>query len=251
MMDSELTPTFKVFQQIVESRRSARAFLPNPIPASVLEACFDAAIRAPSSHNLETWKFIEVQDPKIRASLNYFCLNQTQVLQAPTLVIVVAQPDQWRQGCNQVLKRLEQDAESSDIDDNYRAWIPRLLKKYRYYVPLLFDEGPLRLVAPVKALLFWFIGIFKPMYRGHFGKAEREIWAIKTAALACENFMLALTAAGYDSCPIEGFDEIRVKKLLSLPHTARVVMVIAAGRQGSNATIPQIRFDRSHYIQTI
>jgi nitroreductase len=125
------------------------------------------------------------------------------------------------------------------------------LKKYQFYVPLLFDEGPLGLLASVKALLFWSMGIFKPMYRGHFGKTEREIWAIKTTALACENFMLALTAAGYDSCPLEGFDEVRVKKLLSLPRAARVVMFIAAGRRGPSAIIPQIRFDRSHYIQTI
>jgi len=251
MMNSELPPRFEVFRQVLESRRSVRTFLPDPIPETILEACFGAAIQAPSSHNLEIWRFIEVRDPKIRASLNYFCLNQAQVLQAPTLVVVVARPDQWREGCKQILKRLEQHVKSSDIDDNYQAWIPRLLKKYQFYVPLLFDEGPLGLLNPLKAVLFWCMGIFKPMYRGHFGKAEREIWAIKTAALACENFMLALTAAGYDSCPLEGFDEIRVKKLLSLPHAARVVMVIVAGRRGLNATIPQIRFDRSHYIQTV
>lgn len=250
-MNSELTSTFEIFRKVVVSRRSARAFLPDPIPESVLEACFDAAIQAPSSHNLEIWRFIEVRDPKIRARLNHFCLNQTQVLQAPTLIVVVARPDQWRLGCKEILKRLEQDAKSSEIDENYRAWIPKLLKKYQLYMPLLFDEGPLRSLVSVKALLLWCIGIFKPMYRGHFGKAEREIWAIKTAALACENFMLALAAAGYDSCPIEGFDEIRVKNLLSLPQAARVVMVIAAGRKGPNALIPQIRFARSHYIQTI
>ena len=52
---------------------------------------------------------------------------------------------------------------------------------------------------------------------------------IKTTALACENFMLSITAQGYGTCPMEGLDEKRIKKHLNLMWTDRVVMVISVG----------------------
>jgi nitroreductase len=118
-------------------------------------------------------------------------------------------------------------------------------------VPLLFADGPLHVLAPAKAALLWAIGQFRPMMRGPFGRSEQQMWAIKTTALACENFMLALTAAGYDSCPLEGFDEPKVKRLFALPDEARVVMVIAAGRRGPHALIPQIRHERAFYVERV
>lgn len=51
-----------------------------------------------------------------------------------------------------------------------------------------------------------------------------KIWATKSTALAAQNLMLALRAHGYDSCPMEGFDEHRVKKLLNLPGKGLVTM---------------------------
>lgn len=61
--------------------------------------------------------------------------------------------------------------------------------------------------------------------------------------------MLALRAAGYASCAMEGFDEPRVKRLLRLPRAARVVMVLAVGREAPNSRLPLWRFDRDHYVQ--
>ena len=55
--------------------------------------------------------------------------------------------------------------------------------------------------------------------------------SIKSAALACQNFMIAIAAQKYDSCPMEGFDETRVKKLLNAPMCSRVVMVISVGER--------------------
>jgi nitroreductase len=63
--------------------------------------------------------------------------------------------------------------------------------------------------------------------------------------------MLALSAHGFDSCPMEGFDEPAVKRLLNLPKAAEIVMVIAAGRAAEGGVIPQIRFGREHYIKRV
>ena len=51
----------------------------------------------------------------------------------------------------------------------------------------------------------------------------------KTLALAAQTFMLAMTDAGYDTCPMEGSDTLRIKKMLGLPAGAEINMVIGCG----------------------
>ena len=41
-----------------------------------------------------------------------------------------------------------------------------------------------------------------------------KVWSQKTTALACQNFMLSMRAYGFDTCPMEGFDSSRLKKIL-------------------------------------
>jgi nitroreductase len=41
--------------------------------------------------------------------------------------------------------------------------------------------------------------------------------------------MLAMAAQKYDTCPMEGTDTLRIKKLLKLPASAEINMTIACG----------------------
>ena len=57
---------------------------------------------------------------------------------------------------------------------------------------------------------------------------------------------------GFDSCPLEGFDSRRVKKILGLPHRAVVVMAVAAGKRDPERVYgPRLRFDRELFIREI
>ena len=51
-----MTEKFKVFEEIVNQRRSLRAFLPQPVERATLEAVFTAAQRAPSNCNTQPWQ---------------------------------------------------------------------------------------------------------------------------------------------------------------------------------------------------
>ena len=51
----------------------------------------------------------------------------------------------------------------------------------------------------------------------------------KSTALAAQNFMVSMAALGYDTCPMEGFDSVRLKALLQLPKKAEISMVIGCG----------------------
>jgi nitroreductase len=169
-MIAEIASNYGNFADVARMRRSVRAFLPEPIPDDVLDACFDLAMLAPTSHNLEVWRFFEVRDPGKLAKLRSLCFDQPPAALAPTLVVAVARPDLWHVGCSRLLKRLAADSASSAVDDHYRAWIPQLIKKYRWYVPLLFSDGPFHVLAPLKMLIVSVAGLFRPMLRGPFGR---------------------------------------------------------------------------------
>ena len=56
-----------------------------------------------------------------------------------------------------------------------------------------------------------------------------RIVAHKSTALAAQNFMISMAAIGYDTCPMEGFDSKRVKKILSIPNSAEITMIVSCG----------------------
>jgi len=59
--------------------------------------------------------------------------------------------------------------------------------------------------------------------------------AHKSCALAAQTFMLAMAEQGYDTCPIEGLDSRRMKRLLNLPSGAEINMAISCGiRKGDD-----------------
>ncbi len=54
--------------------------------------------------------------------------------------------------------------------------------------------------------------------------------------------MIAMANKGYDTCPLEGFDSRRVKKLLGLPRATEINMVISCGIRDGNKGIWGERF---------
>lgn len=207
------TPFLAAVVAVMRKRRSVRTYLPERIPDSVFNECFDLAILAPTSHNLECWQMIDVRDTHRLAALRHLCLDQPATA-APHLIVAVARPDLWRRGRALMLEQIQQEKADPTLPEALREFLPLFELKYKLQIPLLFGDGPFHILAPLKRLLVGCRAWFKPMMRGPFGRHEQALWAVKTAALACENFMLALTAYGFDSCPMEGFDEPRVKNCL-------------------------------------
>ena len=59
----------------------------------------------------------------------------------------------------------------------------------------------------------------------------------KSCALAAQTFMIAMANEGYDTCPLEGLDSRRLKRLLKLPHGAEINMVVSCGIRNGNKGI--------------
>jgi len=230
------------FKKVVETRRSVRVFDRSPIPEADVREALDMALLAPNSSNLQPWEFYWVRSPKPRAALVEACLSQPAAKTAAELIVCVARVDTWPAMRARMLEAFaaRKGVPASAVD------------YYRKLVPMVYTVGPFGLLARLRGLAMWAIGWRRAIPREPASAAELTTWAVKSAALACENLMLALRAKGLDSCPMEGMDSRRIKKLLGLPRSAAVVMVVAAGRRSSKGVYgPRLRFDRSIFIREI
>ena len=71
------------------------------------------------------------------------------------------------------------------------------------------------------------------MYR-EVSSSDLRVIVHKSTALAAENFMISMAAKGMDTCPMEGFDSKLVKKILGLPKSAEISMIIGCGYRDNN-----------------
>lgn len=97
-------------------------------------------------------------------------------------------------------------------------------------MPLIYIRDWFNVIGLIKRFVFLVVGMFRPVPRGPFFKAVMKAALMKTVTLACEDFMLPITAQGYTTCLIEGFDKVRVKRILGLGRVSSVVMVISVER---------------------
>ena len=127
-----------------------------------------------------------------------------------------------------------------------------VLSYYRKIVPLAYNQGLFGLFGVLKRFILYFRGIKKVTPREPTSNSDMRVWAHKTTALACENLMLSLRAYGYDSCPMEGMDSKRIKRLLNLSSGAEICMVISAGKRASNGVYgKRLRLKSEKFIKVV
>lgn len=207
------------FFEVVNRRRSVRQFSEDNVPESVVQKALEAAVLAPNSSNTQTWDFYWTsRGSQVQSRLVEACLSQGAAKTSSHLIVVTADPRKWRRSQPQILKFLE----SQKVP-------PSVLTYYSKLIPWMYRMGPLGILGWVRTLSFALIGLVRPIMRGPGGYRDQQEVAVKSAALACENFVLAITAQGAATCMMEGFDAVRVRRALNLPRCARVVMVIAVG----------------------
>ncbi len=229
------------FFEAVRARRSIRRFREEAVPEGVVQKALEAAVLAPNSSNMQTWDFYWVRTADRKAKLVEYCFGQSAARTAAELVVVTADPRLWRRSNPEMIQFVE----------SVNAPKP-VVFYYKKLIPVTYRWGFLNSLLPIKWLLATATGLFRPITRGPFSKRDLQEVAIKSAALAAENFVLAISAQGYSTCMMEGFDESRVKRLLGLSGASRVVMVIAVGREGERGTWgPQMRIANEKVIHLV
>ena len=224
------------FQAVVEFRRSNRKFDPAvPVPDDVIRKSLERAVLSPNSSNMQLWEFYWLQSAALRESFVPLCMGQQAAKTAQQMVVFVTRRDKWksRAAWNRA-KILE------TIDGTPSPIQQKGLDYYGKLMPLVYWQDIFGIMSLVRGAMSFFAGLTRPFFRSG-GRARQRIMVHKSCALAAQTFMLSIAAEGFHSCPMEGFDEKRVKRALGLPRGAEINMIISVGK-GTEAGIWGPRF---------
>ena len=218
----------KTVTDAIKDRRSVRKYKDVEIDPEKVKKCIENATLAPNSSNMQLWEFIHVTDKKILKKIAYACFNQNAAKTSKNMVVFVARRDKWRSRAKENINFLEklfdkQEKEGTDVKK--RRNLSR--NYYKKIMPTIYSDF-LGIIGIYKKLLSYVIGLFRPIYREVLF-SDVKVVTHKSVALAAQNFMLSMNEIGYDTCPMEGSDTTRVKKILKLPRKAEITMIIGCG----------------------
>ena len=237
----------KSVSEAIKYRRSVRVFKTEAIDELKVKNCIQLATLAPTSSNMQLWEFYHVVSPAIIKEIAKASFNQNAAKTAQQIVVIVARKDLWRKRVESNIEYLKtQYGNKSEADYSTREKFA--LKYYQKIIPALYFDF-LGIMGMIKFLTFQTIGIFKPIYR-QARQSDMRIVAHKSAALAAQNFMISMSAINYDTCPMEGFDSLRIKKILHLPAHSEINMILACGirdEQGVYGERFRIPFEETYF----
>jgi nitroreductase len=214
------------FNEVIKSRRSVRDFLNKNINILTVKKCIKNATLAPNSSNLQLWEFYHIINSELKVNISKACFDQPAAKTANQFVIIVTRKDLWKSrrdfNLNFILNKFKDLDDKKSIRKKKNA-----INYYKLLIPTLYGNF-LSITGFLKYINVSIMGFFRPMYR-EVTSSDLRVVVHKSAALAAQNFMLSMSSSGYDTCPMEGFDSVRVKKILNLPSSAEINMIIGCG----------------------
>lgn len=220
-------------QEILEYRRSVRYFDESKeLDTEKVKRCIELATLAPNSSNMQLWEFYHITDSEILKKISHACLDQNATKTAKQIVVFITRRDFHRKRSKAILEfEKENIARYSPPEKQERRWKDRQIY-YNRLMPFMYSRF-FRLLGFFRKILATSISLFRPMVTS-VSESDMRVVVHKTCGLAAQTFMMAMAEIGYDTCPLEGFDSRRVKKLLKLHCSAEINMVIPCGiRKGT------------------
>lgn len=184
-------------EQAMEARHSVRKYDPNAvIPQGELNEILRLAASAPSSWNLQHWRFLVVTDPAIKQKLLPIAYNQQQVVDAYATIIILGD--------------LEADKAAAVVYDKALA------------KGLVSQQVRDTMVSQVEGA-----------YKNNPEIARDE--AIRNSSYAAMQLMLAAKAKGYDTCPMGGYDRNKLIEALNIPSRYLPTLMLTLGKASVQA----------------
>lgn len=81
----------------IMARRSVKHYDPSFVmPTADIDQLFQSMLQAPTSFNLQHWRFVQVEDPQQRARIRDAAWDQAQVTDASLLLLLCADTQAWQ-----------------------------------------------------------------------------------------------------------------------------------------------------------
>lgn len=189
----------RLLTDAIIARRATPSFDGSPIPDDVLSAIITAGMEAPSGYNLQPWRMIVVRDPEQRKRLRVAAMNQPKVEEASAVIVFCGDLNAPR---GQSLEDIITKAAQHGFSDEQNQKMKETTEK-------VFDApaGNAMGIAP-----------------------DYAVWVNRHTMIAFTTMLWTAEVLGYDTAPMEGFYEDKVKALLEIPESVRVVALLAIGK---------------------
>jgi len=200
----------KTLSQAIEERRATPSFDGAPIPAEDLRQILDAGLHAPSGYNMQPWRFIVVQSPEQKRRLRAASYNQAKVEEASAVIVACGDVDGWRKDLDLML----QQGREGGMPESYAAQARTSVSN--------FLSG--------------------------FTTEEMGACLNKHVMIATTHMMLMAEVMGYDTAPMEGFEQDKVHEVLRLPMSYWVVALLGIGHMKGQDKYNGGRFEMGHTV---
>lgn len=181
------------FNKVIRERHSVRKYDPSwKISEEELKEILGEAVLAPSSSNLQPWRFIVITDQELKAQLLPIANNQQQTVEASAIIAVLGDSEAYRNA-----EAIYEYAEAAGyVTPEVGA---AMAKRSR--------DGYSSM--PVEVL-------------NNIARVD--------GSLVSMQLMLAAKAKGYDTVPMGGFNPDGFRELFQIPERYITVMLIALGK---------------------
>lgn len=200
----------KTLSQAIRDRRATPSFDGKAIPVEDLKKILDSGLHAPSGYNMQPWRFIVVQSPEQKKRLRAASYNQGKVEEASAVIVACGDADAWRRDLDLVLAL----GREGGMPESYAAQAQSSV----------------------------------PNYMSSFSSGQMQGWLNKQVMLAFTHMMLMAEVMGYDTAPMEGFEQEKVHEVLRLPLSYWVVALLAIGHLKGADKFDGGRFEMSHTV---
>lgn len=213
--------------EIINYRRSVRNYKDLSIDTEKVKHCIQLATLAPNSSNMQLWEFYHITSPETLKKLSVACLNQESATTAQQMVVFVTRQDLYQKRAKKMLELETQNISKNSPKEKQSKRINRWKLYYGKVMPFLYLRF-FGMLGMVRKFLVNIVGLFRPIIY-QVSENDMRVVVHKTCALAAQTFMLTMANEMYDTCPMEGFDSRKVKRMLKLPYGAEINMVISCG----------------------
>lgn len=193
-----MSQNYEELLEVMHARKSVRKFDPNyTIDKNDITSMLEEAISAPSSSNLQPWRFLVIQDQELKKKINRFSFNQEQIETASAIIAVIGDTEMYHNIDEIYLSNLA----AGNIDEEH---VQIQIQNAKAAYP----NAPL--------------------------EVRRNI-ATFDAGLVSMQLMLIAKAKGYDTVPMGGFDKQQFAESFELESRYEPLVLIALGKAASPA----------------
>jgi len=186
------------FQTVIQERHSVRQYDPSvKIPREEMEAILMDATLAPSSSNLQPWRFLVIDDKEIQKNINFFSFNQEQIETASAIIAVIGDIEMYVNAEEIYAKNVE------------LGYMPEpIANKLAQDALTMYGSAPTKTLENIV----------------HFD-----------AGLVSMQIMLLAKEMGYDTVPMGGFDKAKFAEYMELPANEIPILLLAIGEAAAPA----------------